>query len=78
MGRIFFFLLLALGAYVAWQWLQRGNAAGRSSDARPRVEPPQPMVQCARCGVHLPRLDALPAGDRYFCSEEHRRAGASS
>jgi uncharacterized protein len=78
MGRIFFFLLLAVAAYVAWQWLRRGNLAGRSSDARPRVELPQQMVRCARCGLHLPQQDALPAGDQFFCSEEHRRSGPSS
>jgi uncharacterized protein len=34
------------------------------------------MVSCAHCGLHLPRTDALPAGERFFCSEEHRQRGA--
>jgi uncharacterized protein len=77
MGRIFFFLLLALAAYMAWQWFKR-SGAGSGATARPRVEPPQAMVPCARCGLHLPRADALPADERFFCSEEHRRLGPSA
>lgn len=76
MGRIFFFLLLAVAAYVAWQWFKRGSVSGQS--AAPRVQPPQAMVPCARCGLHLPRSDALPAGEQFFCSEEHRRLGPSA
>lgn len=77
MSRIFFFLLLALAAYVAWQWWRRSQAAGRTPPRR-QVEAPQAMVRCAHCGLHLPQPDALPAGDRYFCSEEHRALGPSS
>jgi uncharacterized protein len=31
------------------------------------------MVACAHCGVHLPESEAIRDGDKYFCSEEHRR-----
>jgi uncharacterized protein len=34
------------------------------------------MVACAHCGLHLPRGEALEVSSRFFCSEEHRRAGA--
>ena len=37
--------------------------AGRAED----------MVSCARCGLNLPRSEALAAGDRYYCCEAHRR-----
>lgn len=30
------------------------------------------MVACATCGVHVPKTEALPAGGRYFCSDDHR------
>jgi uncharacterized protein len=77
MGRIFFFVLLAIAAYVGWQWLRRtslrGPAAGRQTPTAP-----QSMVSCAHCGLHVPQLEALPAGDRYFCCEDHRRRGAAS
>lgn len=72
MGRIVFFLLLAIVAYVGWRFVQkRGRDRGAGSQEQQRV--PQAMVSCATCGLHLPRQEALPLGDRYFCCEEHRR-----
>jgi uncharacterized protein len=77
MGRILFFVLLAVAAYVAWQWLRRSSMRDTARDSqRPAV--PQAMVSCAHCGLHLPRQDALPAGERYYCSDEHRQRGPSS
>jgi uncharacterized protein len=47
-----------------------GAGAGKGREALPE---PQPMIQCAECGLHLPASEAL-AGPRgtVFCSEEHR------
>ena len=76
MGRILFFVLLAVLVYVGWQWMQR--AARRGTKARDDAKPlPQAMVSCAACGLHLPRQEALVFGDRYFCCEEHRQRGSS-
>lgn len=69
MGRILFFVLLAVAVYVLWRSFQRRNE--RAAEPPPRT--PQAMVSCATCGLHLPRQEALPLGDRYFCCEEHRR-----
>lgn len=72
MGRIAFFLLLAAVVYVVWRSVQRrGRDRGATGQEQQRV--PQAMVSCAKCGLHLPRQEALPLGDRYFCCEEHRR-----
>lgn len=55
--------------------------AGKAPDRhKPNAPPPQEMVACAHCGVHLPANEALMApqllgGQRYFCNEDHRRAG---
>lgn len=36
----------------------------------------QPIVACAHCGLHLPRVDALAdAQGRLFCDHVHRLAG---
>jgi uncharacterized protein len=72
MGRILFFLLLALVVYVAWRAMQK-RGGHRSSTDREQQQTPQAMVSCATCGLHLPRQEALALGDRYFCCEEHRR-----
>jgi uncharacterized protein len=31
-------------------------------------------VQCAYCGLHLPREEALREGDAYYCSKSHLQA----
>ena len=77
MGRILFFLLLALAAYIGWQWLRRTSLRGPTPPSG-KTAAPQAMVSCAHCGLHLPQADALPAGERYFCCEEHRRRGPGS
>lgn len=50
----------------------------RGAPARPQAGADtgsgEPMVSCAQCGVNLPRSEALMAGNRAFCSEEHRRS----
>ena len=68
-------LLWILAIVLLVVWLLRPR---RSS--RPQTGPPQrpvspdveDMVRCARCGLHLPRNDALRNGDAFFCSEAHR------
>lgn len=67
--------LILIGVVVLVLWLARL--------ARPRVSggsrrtppgPPQAMVRCAQCGLHLPEHDALPGRGGHYCCEEHRRA----
>jgi uncharacterized protein len=70
MGRILFFVLLALAIYLAWRWSVR--AAVARSRPPPKLEA-QVMVSCAKCGLHVPRIEALPAGERHYCCEDHRR-----
>ncbi len=71
-------------AYLLWRNKRLGGApgasrtsgmAGAADAARDRARPaaPQPMIACARCGLHLPREDALDDGrGRLFCSAQHR------
>lgn len=30
------------------------------------------MVQCSKCGVHLPEQEALKSNNLYYCCEEHK------
>lgn len=76
MGRIFFFLGLALVVYVAWRMLQRNrnrDSAAGASGTSPR--PALAMVSCANCGLHLPRPDAFAEGEHFYCCEDHRARG---
>jgi len=54
---------------------RRASAQGRRGTAR---VPAEAMVQCAHCGVHLPRSEALLAGGRTWCRQEHARLGPAS
>jgi len=67
-------LLLIVAVFVVY-FVVKGVTRKR----RERAAPPSPgetMVPCARCGVNLPRSEALEAPGGFFCSEEHRRLGA--
>jgi uncharacterized protein len=50
---------------------QRGQPAAPGS----RVGPPERMLSCAHCGMHLPRGEALIAAGQAYCCAEHRDAG---
>lgn len=72
MGRILFWLLLALAAYVGYRWwrINARTAVGRDATDQPKVEA---MVRCEVCGLNLPQSDAVAAAGHWYCGEEHRR-----
>jgi uncharacterized protein len=72
-------ILIFLVAVFLQLWLLRGgNSRREPPPPRPPAAgsagEPQPMLACAKCGVHLPRDDALPGRGGVFCSEAHRKA----
>lgn len=71
MGR----LLIWIGLIVAVYWLWRRSQ--RPAPAKPSIEQPQPMVRCAHCGVHTPRISALSQDDQWFCSQVHLEQSTS-
>lgn len=76
MGRILFWLLLALVAYLGYRWWRVKRASLQRSASEPaQVEA---MVRCAACGLNLPQSEALATDGQWFCSEEHRRRGATA
>lgn len=74
--------LLVLLAVVLLLWLLFGRNRTRrpTGDEAPSRAPagPEEMSRCARCGVHLPRSEALMTGGQVYCSAEHRDAGPRS
>jgi uncharacterized protein len=83
MGRIVFFVLLALAVYVGWRlWRARQSAdAGRAGGPQ-RERAAEAMVRCEVCGLNLPQSDALAAPGteprRWYCCEAHRRQDGAS
>ncbi|MDD0812070.1 PP0621 family protein [Curvibacter sp. RS43] len=76
-------IAIALGVYWFWRQGRLADKAERERTAQrppmPRgATPPQDMVACEVCGLHLPRSDALadgPGGSApFYCSPEHRRS----
>ncbi len=67
-------IVILVIAFAASLWLLRGLRK-RSKDEVSASAPPdaEAMVRCARCGVHLPRGEAVMSRQRFFCSAEHER-----
>jgi uncharacterized protein len=52
------------------------GASSRAARRQQTLAPPEAMVDCARCGLHLPASEALrDAAGRQYCCAEHRDAG---
>lgn len=83
MGRILFFLLLAVAVYLGYTWWLRARRQAQLR-AKEQMQLGETMVRCEVCGVNLPQSDALPgpgAADgtpRWFCGEAHRAQGDRS
>jgi uncharacterized protein len=83
MGRILFWLILALVGWMVWRQLAPARRGGATPAAPPdRMPAAEPMVSCAVCGLNVPqseaRGDGVAAGSgaaRWFCSDEHLRVG---
>ena len=76
-------VILLLAGVAALVWLLRRafnptsdrSAADRATGSTPSQEVDE-LVRCARCGVHVPRVEAQLRDGRHFCSGEHARLGA--
>jgi len=70
MGKL---LILVLVVLVAYAFVKALAAKGRASGPAPRQRAGERMVPCSHCGINVPESEALTAGERYFCCDEHRR-----
>ena len=71
MGRIAFFLLLALVAWLVFRSFMRAQNR-REEEVNARSPKGEDMVACARCGVNLPRSEARVEGETYVCRDNPR------
>lgn len=75
------YLLVTLVVVIAIGIWRNNRRAAREAAVRQRapaapLSPPQSMVTCAHCGLHLPQSDAYAAPQQqYYCSAEHLRLG---
>ena len=68
-------ILLVLGLLLVYWILRTYRRRVERRGTRPPAASGEDMVQCTRCGVHLPRGEAREAGGRLYCGEEHARLG---
>jgi uncharacterized protein len=70
MGRYLFIGLAIWAFYLIIRHLSRERVSRRDS---PRSVKSVDSVQCAYCGLHLPRNEAVRHGEVFFCSPEHKK-----
>jgi len=73
MGRILFFVVLGVGLYVAFRIWRSGQQRGATTQPPKAPAAGEAMVRCEHCGLNVPKSEALADGDRWYCSEGHRR-----
>jgi uncharacterized protein len=81
-----YILVLLVILFAIWLWrhnrrseldeTKASRARPSSALQRPAPLPPQHMVVCLHCGVHLPINEAIAgkSSAEYYCSHEHRQA----
>ncbi len=70
-----YLLVLLVVGIAVWTLLKRVRGALPRPPSPPRASPPQAMVECAHCGLHLPSTDAVLEGRHVYCSDAHRLLG---
>ena len=71
MSRLLFFLAIIIVVYLLLKSFRR------QASKDDLANPPEEMVRCSQCGVHLPKSESIMAGGDYYCSDEHRRKHSS-
>jgi uncharacterized protein len=71
MAKIIAWLVLVVVVLFALRVINARKARSRNAAAAASAGEiaSQPMVRCARCGVFLPRNDALPVAGGYACAD---------
>jgi uncharacterized protein len=66
-------ILLVLGLLLVYWILRSYRRRVEGRGPRPPSAGGEDMVQCARCGVHLPRSESIVTQGRFYCSPDHQR-----
>lgn len=75
MGKLLVLIVVVLAAFALLKALAGAKRGSRPDSPRAgsRPAPGERMVPCGQCGVNVPESEALAAGGRFFCCDEHRR-----
>lgn len=82
MGKTLFWIAVFFGVLLVSRYLSHQAAKKRfrsEQDKQAARNNPLPgaeaMVQCAHCGVFIPRSEALLSNDETWCSQAHAQLG---
>ncbi len=67
-------ILLVLGLLAVYWILKSYRRRIDRGESKPPAAGGEDMVQCAQCGVHLPRSESSTTQGSFFCCAEHQRA----
>ena len=66
-------IIIGLLIWLAWmmyrRFIQYQNTKQQST--KTSQESVSNIKKCAVCGVHVPQIEAIKKGDRYYCSKAH-------
>ena len=67
-------VLLLVVLFGVWLWRRGRRLQAPPPAPRARGQAPmQPMIGCARCGLHVPQASAVHGRQGEYCCEAHRR-----
>ena len=78
-----YLLVITFALVVFWLWRhnrqveKKAHQAPRAHSNAAEGKAITEMVACPVCNVHLPKSEALPGPDGFYCSEAHRREAGS-
>ena len=72
MGRILLLVIIAFLVWLVFRGFLRANVRSERQPPPARSIAGEDMVACARCGVNLPRSEALLEGGSFFCRDNPR------
>ena len=72
MGQFLRIAIVLFGLWLILRFIKRALAKRRSD--LPTPPPPADMLRCDYCGVFVPRTEAITAGTRVYCSNDHADA----
>jgi uncharacterized protein len=74
--RTIFFVLALWGIYLIGRhfWRQKQLNRHQRKVSKSQQVKSVDSVQCAYCGLHLPKSEAINKDDNYYCSKAHLRA----
>ena len=72
MGKVVFWIVVFFVILFALRLLNVAKAKRRQAkppEDRKAIPPAEPTVRCERCGVYLPKSEAMPVPTGYRCSD---------